>query len=111
MLPNFPSFPIAYYGILRAGGVVVPMNVLLKERETEYYLADSGAKVLFAWHEFAEVARASAEQAGAVCIVIEPDAFGRLLGEVGDASMADEPRRPHDTAVSLYTSGTTGKPK
>jgi long-chain acyl-CoA synthetase len=29
MLPNVPQFPIAYYGVLRAGGVVVPMNVLL----------------------------------------------------------------------------------
>ena len=53
MLPNVPYFAIVYYGILRAGAVAVPMNVLLKERETEYYLADSGAKVLFAWHEFA----------------------------------------------------------
>src|ERR1700712_3098689 len=42
MLPNVPEFPIAYYGILRAGGVVVPMNVLLKRREIAYYLEDSG---------------------------------------------------------------------
>src|SRR5919198_5469746 len=40
MLPNVPYFPIIYYGILRAGGVVVPMNVLLKGREVEYYLSD-----------------------------------------------------------------------
>ena len=43
MLPNVPQFAIAYYGILRAGGVVVPMNVLLKERETGFYLSDSQA--------------------------------------------------------------------
>ena len=49
MLPNVPYFPVVYYGILRAGGVVVPMNVLLKEREVAYYLGDSGAKLLFAW--------------------------------------------------------------
>src|SRR5918911_2976907 len=54
MLPNVPYFPIAYYGILRAGGVVVPMNVLLKGREVAYYLNDPGAKILFAWHDFAE---------------------------------------------------------
>ena len=38
MLPNVPEFPIAYYGVLRAGGVVVPMNVLLKRREIAFYL-------------------------------------------------------------------------
>ena len=53
MLPNVPYFAIAYYGILRAGGVVVPMNVLLKERETGFYLSDSQATAIFAWHDFA----------------------------------------------------------
>ena len=44
MLPNVPQFAAAYYGVLRAGGVVVPMNMLLKEREIAYYLGDSSAK-------------------------------------------------------------------
>ena len=65
MLPNVPYFPIAYYGVLRAGGAVVPMNVLLKGREVKYYLEDSGAKWLFAWHDFAEAAEKGAEEAGA----------------------------------------------
>ena len=56
MLPNVPYFPIAYYGILRAGGTVVPMNVLLKAREVKFYLEDPEAKWLFAWHDFAEAA-------------------------------------------------------
>ena len=42
MLPNVPYFAACYYGVLRAGAVVVPMNVLLKKREVEYYLSDSG---------------------------------------------------------------------
>src|ERR1044071_4763210 len=46
MLPNVPHFPAIYYGILRAGAVVVPMNPLLRAREVEYYLGDSGAKLL-----------------------------------------------------------------
>ena len=54
MLPNVPAFAIVYYGVLRAGGVVVPMNPLLKEREVEYYVDNSGARFLFAWHEVAE---------------------------------------------------------
>ena len=56
MLPNVPYFAVVYYGVLRAGGVVVPMNVLLKGREVAFYLKDSGAKVVFAWHDFAEAA-------------------------------------------------------
>src|SRR3712207_1486548 len=64
MLPNVPYFPVAYYGILRAGGVVVPMNVLLKGREVSYYLSDPEAKLVFAWHDFAEaeIGRASCRE-------------------------------------------------
>src|SRR5262249_43182952 len=47
MLPNTPAFAVVYYGVLRAGGVVVPMNPLLKGREITHYLQDSGAKVIF----------------------------------------------------------------
>src|SRR5919106_5222824 len=54
MMPNVPYFPAIYYGILRAGGVVVPMNVLLKAREVAFYLEDPGAKIVFAWHDFGE---------------------------------------------------------
>ena len=61
MVPNVPQFAVAYYGILRAGAVVVPMNVLLKERETGFYLSDSQAKAVFAWHEFAPAAKAGAD--------------------------------------------------
>ena len=60
MLPNVPYFPAVYYGVLRAGAVVVPMNVLLKAREVGYYLSDSGAKLVFAWHGFMEAAEQGA---------------------------------------------------
>jgi acyl-CoA synthetase (AMP-forming)/AMP-acid ligase II len=49
MMPNVPYFPAIYFGILRAGGIVVPMNVLLKKREVGFYLEDPGTKLLFAW--------------------------------------------------------------
>ena len=46
MLPNAPAFPIAFYGALGAGAIVVPMNPLLKNREVAHYVGDSGAKVV-----------------------------------------------------------------
>jgi long-chain acyl-CoA synthetase len=110
MLPNVEYFPIAYYGALRAGAAVVPMNVLLKAREVSFYLGDSGANVLFAWHDFADAAHAGAEETGADCVLVEPGDFESLLDRCAPvADVAD--RAPDDTAVILYTSGTTGTPK
>jgi long-chain acyl-CoA synthetase len=110
MLPNVPEFPIAYYGVLRAGAIVVPMNVLLKRREIAFYLSDSGAKLLLAWHGFAEEAGAGAEEAGVELIEVEPAGFAELLaGHEPTPGLADTDES--ETAVILYTSGTTGKPK
>ncbi|MGO4256408.1 long-chain-fatty-acid--CoA ligase [Marmoricola sp. RAF53] len=105
MVPNVVSFPVLYYGILRLGAVVVPMNPLLKGREVQHYVTDSGMKVL--------LADLAADTREAVGVTIEPVSDHTLLPGLAAvpprttiAAAADD-----DTAVILYTSGTTGTPK
>ena len=110
MLPNVPEFAVAYYGVLQAGGIVVPMNPLLKAREVGYYLRDSGARNLIVWHLAAAEVAPGAKAAGVRLRVVDPGAFRELLDSAAPA-VGIVARAPEDTAVLLYTSGTTGRPK
>ena len=119
-LPNLPEFLVAYFGILKAGAVVVPMNVLLKAPEVEFYLANSGAQVFITFAMFADEALKGAEQATVDKIyVLGSTEFTEFtenvmpFSELTDRSSDPvfEPRSPMDTAVIVYTSGTTGTPK
>ena len=126
--PNLPYFTIIYYGILKAGATVVPLNVLLKPREVAYHLADSDAKAYFAFEGAPDLPIGDAAWAGfqetpgcehfflikldssAPAPLEPPEYYAPLVAEqspVFETVEVDD----DDTAVILYTSGTTGQPK
>ena len=110
MLPNVPHFPFVYFGVLRMGARVVPMNVLLTAREVKHYLSNSGAKLIVVWEDFAPAAKEAADELGIEMISINPTNVGDLIQGVEPYEDVAEVA-PDDTAVILYTSGTTGQPK
>jgi long-chain acyl-CoA synthetase len=105
-LKNCPEFIHALFGVLQAGGVVVPINNFLKPDEVHYILNDAGADVL--------VTDRSMHEATAKLVALRPslkllhvEAFAALPAGQAAASSATE----RELAVIIYTSGTTGKPK
>jgi long-chain acyl-CoA synthetase len=110
MLPNVLEFAAVYYGVLRTGAVVVPLNPLLKAREVAYHLSDSEARLIFAWHAATTEAAHGASTVGAEVVEVDPSTFlGTLPRHTPSSGVVD--RASDDTAVVLYTSGTTGRPK
>jgi long-chain acyl-CoA synthetase len=110
MLPNTPAFAVVFYGIMSRGAVAVPMNPLLKAREVEFYLSNTGAKALFATPAFAAEATAGAAAAAATPWLVDDASLAELIEGLPEQA-APVSREDDDTAVVLHTSGTTGKPK
>jgi long-chain acyl-CoA synthetase len=120
MLPNVPHFLLIYFGILKAGAVAVPMNVLLKAPEIEYYLSDSGAETFFYWEGFKDEALEGAKRAGVknqVHVTMmggdAPEGTTEFLGLIGSQPKEFDSvaTGSDDICLLIYTSGTTGKPK
>src|SRR3712207_9130407 len=104
VVPNVLSFPVVFYGALLAGAAVVPMNPLLKAREVEYYLRDSGAKVVVALTPSAEPVVEAAGTVGVEAVSVGAGLPEELMDAEpigGAVERADD-----DLAVILYTSGT-----
>ncbi|MEZ4393807.1 MAG: long-chain fatty acid--CoA ligase [Polyangiales bacterium] len=123
LLPNVPQFVIAYYGAHYAANPVVPLNVLLTADEIAYHLDDSDAVALIAWEGFLPQAQAAFARVDACkhLVAVKADRadlsapegavnFSAILGAAAPVTEAPA-TMPDDTAVILYTSGTTGRPK
>jgi long-chain acyl-CoA synthetase len=126
--PNLPYFPLVYYGILKAGAVVVPLNVLLKPREIAYHLQDSDAKAYFCFEGTDQLPMGQMGYAGFQETESCQHFFLMTANPAGPSPidgvktlgtfMYNQPptfatvqTQADDTAVILYTSGTTGQPK
>jgi long-chain acyl-CoA synthetase len=126
--PNLPYFPIIYFGILKTGAVVVPLSVLLKKDEIEYHLRDSDAKAYFCFCGTPDLPMGEMGYAGFQEVQACTDFFTIMpksempssiestatLGSfmAGQSPVFETYRsNAEDTAVIVYTSGTTGRPK
>ncbi|MET7287077.1 long-chain fatty acid--CoA ligase [Streptomyces sp. NPDC005573] len=118
-LPNVPQFLLAYFGAMRAGLVMVPLNPLLRAPEVAYHLENSDARVLITGEPFAEEAhRGASAVPGVATYVVDLGGGGRPEGTEEFAELLAPAEAPDivptdadETAVLLYTSGTTGRPK
>jgi carnitine-CoA ligase len=120
MMRNVPEFLVAWFGILRAGAIEVPVHAAYRGPLLEHILGESGARVLICDAEFAD--RLAAVRAPALERLVvrgevgDADAGGRPVVAFDEALLAASPSDgpgagPRDVACILYTSGTTGPSK
>ncbi|MBI4698492.1 MAG: acyl--CoA ligase, partial [Nitrospirae bacterium] len=103
LMENCPEYIISYFAILRAGGISVPVNSFLTTNEISYILSDSGCRIIILGKKYYYHLEKIISQV--------PGLIAVLFDEIPKSTT--EPYSGHDdeTAVLLYTSGTTGFPK
>lgn len=115
LLVDTPQFPVVYFGVLAAGAVAVPLNVMATASEIDHVLTDADARFLVCAASLLTRAREAAEPLGTVLLTVGPGPAGTvdLENEAQDTAPIDDSavREPDDVAVVFYTSGTTGEPK
>ncbi|WP_435227227.1 long-chain-fatty-acid--CoA ligase [Streptomyces sp. Tue6028] len=109
MAPNTADFPHAYYAVAAAGGVVVPVHLLLSASEVEHVLKDSGATLLLCHPAQAGTGAAAARALGVRVVMLGAEL--EQLAADAEPLPSYVTRDADDPAVVLYTSGTTGVPK
>ncbi|MEU5536891.1 long-chain fatty acid--CoA ligase [Streptomyces sp. NPDC020362] len=115
LLADTPQFPVVYFGVLAAGAVAIPLNVMSTASEIDHVLTDADAHFLVCAASLLAQAREVAEPLGTVLLTVGAGPAGTV--DLEDAAQDTAPiddcavREPDDVAVVFYTSGTTGEPK
>jgi long-chain acyl-CoA synthetase len=116
-LDNCPEFVMSYFAVLKTGGVVVPINYMFKIEEAKYVLQDSEAICLITSRPYVDMAEELRLRVDSLKYIISTGEtkekvldFKRIKKDNIEALHKVSPN-PHDLAIILYTSGTTGHPK